>query len=288
MSGFSAEWLTGREPADRAARSAPLTRALAERLHRDDTLRAVDLAAGTGANARYLIERLHSNQDWLLVDHDPALVAEAPRRIGSWGIERGYQVAADRGAIRLQRADRVCRVEMRRVDLAALDAVDVFAGRTLVTASALLDLVSASWLRTLAARCRDSGAAVLVALTYDGRIRCSPEEPEDEAIRTLVNRHQRIDKGFGPALGSEAVAAAARAFADHGYDVRRERSDWLLTPASRDLQREVIDGWADAATAISPDAVNMIHDWQTRRVAHVEAGRSELVVGHQDMAAWLR
>jgi len=67
----------------------------------------------------------------------------------------------------------------------------------LVTASALLDLVSEDWLAALAARCRESGAAILFALSYDGRIRCSPEEPNDATICALVNEHQRTDKGFG-------------------------------------------------------------------------------------------
>ena len=88
----------------------------------------------------------------------------------------------------------------------------MFSGRALVTASALLDLVSEEWLRSLAARCRESGAALLFALSYDGRIQCSPDEPEDAAIRELVNQHQRTDKGFGRALGSGRAADSPKLF----------------------------------------------------------------------------
>jgi hypothetical protein len=31
----------------------------------------------------------------------------------------------------------------------------------------------------------------------------------------------------------------------------------------------------------------MIQAWLARRLAHVEAGRSEVIVGHEDLAAWL-
>ncbi|MBI3491471.1 MAG: class I SAM-dependent methyltransferase, partial [Acidobacteria bacterium] len=137
----------------------------------------------------------------------------------------------------------------------------------MVTASALLDLVSESWLRALAERCRANGAAVLFALSYDGRIQCSPEEPEDALVRDLVNRHQRTDKGFGPALGPEATDVAARCFADLGYSIKRESSDWVLTPESRELQKQVIDGWARAAAEVEPLRAKTIEAWRMRRLA---------------------
>ena len=122
-----------------------------------------------------------------------------------------------------------------------------------MTASALLDLVSETWLQTVARHCREAGAAVLFALTYNGRSHCSPEEPEDDAIRELMNRHQRAnDKGFGPAAGPEAIECAARSFAAVGYHVRRESSDWVLPPYMRELQRQLIEGWAEAALEIAP------------------------------------
>ena len=58
---------------------------------------------------------------------------------------------------------------------------------------------------------------MLFALNYDGRIKCAPGDPDDAAIVALVNRHQRTDKGFGPALGPDAPGLAERCFATLGY-----------------------------------------------------------------------
>ena len=271
MAGFTADWLALREPADARARSAQLASLVAGRLVQAAELRVLDLAAGTGANARYLARFLPGDQrspQWLLVDHDRTLLAQAMTGVGS-----GY------------------RFETRAVDLAfAFEpaAEDICGGRDLVTASALLDLVSERWLHALASRCRDAGAAVLFALTYDGGMRCSPAEPEDDAVRELVNRHQRTDKGFGPALGPDASQAAARAFAALGYEVRRERSDWALAADASGLQVQLIEGWAEAAAVIAPDRSASFHSWKARRLAHVAAGRSRLVVGHEDLAGWPR
>jgi hypothetical protein len=267
MAGSLSSWLALREPADAAARSASLTRRIAAEIggHSPGApIRIVDLGAGTGANVRYLANQLPRPQHWLLLDRDRALLEEARRR----------PHAAD-------------LVETRELDLGTLDALDLSAGYHLVTASALLDLVSERWLRWLAAHTCAAGAAALFALTYDGRSRCSPGEPEDEIVRTLFNQHQtRSDKGFGPAAGPDATASATRAFRTAGYRVQVEKSDWILEPRSRDLQRELIEGWATAAREIAPQQAQMISSWTRRRLAHVDAGRSHITVGHQDLIAW--
>ena len=286
MNEFSADWLALREPADAAARSVSLTRAIAGPLAREEEVHVLDLAAGTGSNVRYLVDHLSVRQRWLLVDGSSALLAQVPLRMSSWGIARGYEPTSVRGELVLRGDRRTCRVRSRLLDLRALDDDGIFAGRVLVTASALLDLVSETWVRTLADRCRENGAAVLFALTYDGAIRCVPEEPEDEMVRELVNRHQRTDKGFGAALGPDAAGLTERCFAGVGYRVRRERSDWELPPDAIGLQRPLIEGWAHAAAATAPAQAALIQGWRDRRLIHVENRRSRLTVGHEDLAAW--
>jgi hypothetical protein len=286
MGDFSADWLALREPADFIARSSQVTSVIADALAHDDILQALDVASGTGSNLRYLAERLTPHQDWLLVDHDQGLITQAPARMSEWAVARGYQACVEPDGVLLQGDRLKCRVQARRVDVADLRNGAIFDGRTLVTASALLDLVSEQWLRGLAARCREHASAALFALNYDGRIRCSPEEPEDDLIRELVNGHQHRDKGFGAALGPDAAATAERLFAAAGYHVHREPSDWVLSPDARGLQRALIDGWAQAAAEMAPGESETIESWRTRRLAHVEHGRSRLQVGHQDLAAW--
>jgi N-acetylglutamate synthase-like GNAT family acetyltransferase len=151
----------------------------------------------------------------------------------------------------------------------------------------LLDLVSDRWLRSLAAHCRQAEAAALFALTYDGRIQCSPQEPEDNEIRALVNRHQRTAKGFGLALGPDATDRAEAYFAGCGFRVQREQSDWKLGNEARDLQEHVINGWALACEEVAPERTVVVRDWCARRLGHVHEGQSQLIVGHVDLAAWL-
>ena len=284
-------WLALREPADIRARSAALTRAVVYLLARhidQGPLRLLDLATGTGSNVRYLADRLPAPQHWLLVDQDLALIGEVADRMSAWGAARGCEMTPEPKGIVLHREQLECHIRIRRLQLGTLEEPGIFPDRHLVTASALLDLVSERWLRALATQCRVTGSTVLFTLNYNGQSRCEPVEPEDEMVRDLMNWHQKTsDKGFGRAAGPDAVECAERSFGENGYRVRREASDWELAPQARALQRELIEGWASAATEIAPEHAPLIRSWLARRLAHVEAVHSRITVGHEDILAWL-
>ena len=127
MTGFSADWLTLREPFDMRARNPSVLDAVAHYLATYPSVRIVDLACGTGSTLRALSARIPSRQNWNLVDNDLSLLARAT------ATEHRDNVVVSGIPLDLNR------------DLeAALDGpVD------LVTTSALLDLVSESWLERL-------------------------------------------------------------------------------------------------------------------------------------------
>ena len=254
MSRFDLAWLALREPADHAARSLALAARFAAAQGSDPYV--VDLGAGSGSNLRYLAPLLPPAQRWLLVDHDPALLAAAAARTGTAG-----------------------NVLCRALDLARdLPAV---AGRTGITAAALLDLASAAWLDQLARWCGD--APVLMALSVDGRLAWQPEDPDDAAIRRHFFAHQRADKGFGPALGPDAAAHLARRLEAAGRGVFVEPSDWRLGPREAALLGATLDGIV-AAVAGRAGATACAR-WATLRRRQLAAGGLRLTVGHVDLLA---
>jgi hypothetical protein len=221
-----------------------------------------------------------------MIDDDPALLALVPGCMRSWASAEGYQIGSTHQEVTVRGSGLTCAIRTRCVDLTELGDAALFEGHALITASALLDLVSERWISALANLCHLNGAAVLLSLTYDGRIQCEPVEPEDSTICELVNVHQQSDKGFGSALGPQAAFCAERCFGALGYQVRREPSDWRLPAEARDLQRRLIEGWAEAAVAVAPGEADRVARWLARRLEHVHAGRSRIIVGHQDLAAW--
>lgn len=286
MSGFSAEWLMLREPYDAAARAATLIAELPP--PGDGTRRSVvDLAAGTGANLRYLAPRLTGAQDWRLVDHDGRLLDAAAPALRSWASELGATVESRGTQLLVSARAFECRISLEKLDLASdLHALKLSTG-DLVTCSALLDLVGDPWLRELADRCRSARAAVAFALTYDGRMVATPADPLDEHALALFNRHQRRDKGFGPALGPAAAEAAIQIFGERGYAIAAESSDWRLGPEAAKLQKAILDGWIEAAVEIDPARRRELAAWHVRRCEHVRCERAALTVGHRDLVGRL-
>jgi hypothetical protein len=287
VSGFSTHWLALREPVDASSRAAGLASWLRDEVgsmpSRHAPLEIIDLGAGTGANLRFAAPLLAGAQEWLLVEHDPLLIAATAPQTQAWSraTQSQFTAAGAQFAVRGGRFD--CQVQSLALDLAVqLDSLPLCRG-VLLTASALLDLVSEDWLRVLMRRAAAAEAAVWFTLTYDGRIDFDPVEAEDQEVRELVNRHQLRDKGFGLALGPTAAGTTARILEERGYRVQCAPSDWCVGADHAALQYALIKGWFEAACEIAPGRTSLLRSWQARRRAHIEGGRSTLRVGHMDM-----
>jgi SAM-dependent methyltransferase len=270
LSGFGHDWLALREPYDQVARSSTLADRFASAL--GPAPRVIDFGCGTGANLRYLAPRVASSlrqeQHWLCLDSDRDLLARAEAMLGRWRKE-GRREVGWQGSMRFQLLDLATGL-----DALALDGVGV-------TASALLDLTSAVWLDTLAERCRR--APVLMALSFDGRLSWQPALVEDDLVLARFLAHQRTDKGFGPALGPDAISHLAGRLGADGRRVTTATSDWRLVPADRPLLEAMLEGVIAAAAAIQDD--RRLAGWAAQRRRLLARGELGLTVGHLDLLA---
>jgi hypothetical protein len=254
VSAFSADWLALRGGYDRAARSRPLAQAFLAGVPAGAPI--VDLGAATGANATWLRELDSEGHRWRLVDLDPALLSASP----------------------------LADIERVTLDLAqALEpALDAAAA---VTASALLDLVSPAWLERLADMLAARRLPALFALTYDGRMRWTPLDRDDPLVRLDFHLDMRRDKGFGTALGPDAVDASVDALARRRARVRRANSDWRIAAGDDAMLATMIDGIAGPAAAAAPADAARIRGWAERRHLARRAGTLSVEIGHQDVYA---
>lgn len=272
MSGFDADWLALREPADRAARDDGLLVRLAAALEGRSWIDIVDLGSGSGANLRALAPRLPGPQSWRLVDNDAALL----------------EIALASAATVRDRDGRPPSVAECRADLAAPDWEAAAQGADVLAMSALLDLVDEGFLARLARLAREQGAILYAALTVDGRMGCTPADPLDEEVFAAFRAHMAGDKGFGPALGPDAPRVAAGLLMAHGFTVETARSDWMLGPREALLAAALLEGWGEAAGATGRLAPEALARWSVRRREEIAAGSLELRVGHVDLLAFPR
>jgi hypothetical protein len=253
----SSDWLGLREPADAAARSRELVRLLHGLLPDRGPLVIHDLACGSGSMGRWLAPFLPAPQRWVLHDRDPELLA-----IAAAGVP---------GA-----------VEPRLGDITRLGPEDL-AGADLITASALLDLLTEDELSGLVAACAGARCPVLFTLSVTGRVQLLPADPLDARVAAAFDGHQRRTTARGRLLGPDAVDAAVEMFRARGADVVVKPSPWRLGPGESALAAEWFAGWVGAACEQEPDLAADADLYARRRLSEAEAGCLAVTVGHADL-----
>jgi hypothetical protein len=251
----SPEWLALREPADAAARSAELADRLARHLPAAGRLVIHDLGGGSGAMVRWLAPQLPARQHWVVHDHAAEL------------LERAVAAPPPSASV---------TIEARRSDITRLTADDL-AGASLITASALLDLLTADELVRMLRAC--TGLPMLLALTVTGRVTLTPADPLDARIGAAFNAHQRR----GRLLGPNAVGAVVEELRGTGAEVLVRPSPWRLDAAHADLSAEWLEGWVAAACEQEPALAADARAYRDRRLEQAAAGELAVTVDHADL-----
>jgi hypothetical protein len=267
MPRVTSSWLAVRESADAEARADDLVAAVRSHLAAAPDLVIHDLGCGTGSMGRWLAPRLPGRQHWIMYDRDAELLERARADM--------VEVSADGGPV---------TVETRQHDATSLTADDL-RGAALVTASALLDLLTAEEVERIAAACAGAGCPALLTLSVSGRVELTPADPLDERIAEAFNAHQRRVVTGRRLLGPDAVAVAADAFARLGVATRVRPSPWRLGEHNADLTAQWFAGWVDAAREQAPELAGPAGEYARRRRADLAEGRLRAVVGHDDLLA---
>lgn len=278
MTGFSSHWLALREPIDHASRSMAVRNAMIAELRRRhgrtlSKLRVVDMGCGSGSNLRAIAPLLGREQSWRLLDYDPALLEAARHAISEWS---DTIVSDTSEVLTVRKGTCEIHVEFVQADLNRdfsewLDTSKI----DLLTASALLDLVSEQWIEKF---CGVLSCPLYAVLTYDGRMQWTPAHPLDSAITQAFNSHQLTDKGFGPAAGWKAVDLLEPLVIKRGGTVVKGDSTWHLSAKEASLHHQLLQGVAVAVGETGLLKAPDINDWLGSRLS-VSNG----AIGHIDI-----
>jgi hypothetical protein len=226
-----------------------------------------DLGAGTGAMGRWLAPLLPGPQRWVAHDRDADLL----------------RFAAGHAPVAAGDGSRVA-LEARQTDLTRLSPTDM-AGASVITASALLDMLTEDEVAGLVGLCSSVGCPVLLTLSVIGRVEIAPADPLDHRVAAAFDAHQRRATERGRLLGPDAAGFAADEFRRLGFDVLMRPSPWRLGPSHAELTAEWFTGWVGAACE-QDSALTAPCDVYTRtRLAQVASGDLAVTVAHADLLA---
>jgi len=278
MTGFSAQWLALREPADHRARDISLQSLVIHDLERLARMRAgslklVDLGSGSGSNLRALAPLLPEHQHWTLVDYDPALLEAARAACMEWA----DQVVARDTSLKLIKNNKHITISFRCEDLSSNIEVVLAEPSDLITAAAFFDLVAVDWLERF---CGLLATPLYTVLTYNGIENWTPPEPSDAAMLKAFHAHQQTDKGFGAAAGPTAAGVMESLLHARGFIVSSASSPWKLDAKDHGLIEQLATGSAGAVRDTGLVTQEAVEAWQQSR-------RQALTceIGHTDLYA---
>ncbi|MEI8399359.1 MAG: methyltransferase domain-containing protein [Alcaligenaceae bacterium] len=278
MTGFSAEWLALREPADHRARAHALQKGICEQLElvarsEQRGVRLIDLGCGSGSNLRALAPQLPAQQHWTLVDYDPLLLAAARAALIGWA----DQVVSDNAILTLRKSTKTIEVEFAQVDLARdIELVLSWPADT-ITAAAFFDLVAEPWLVRF---CKALRVTLYTVLTYDGNEQWLPAHHADASMLKAFHAHQKTDKGFGVAAGPDASAIMKRELTARGFQVTLAPSPWQIDQAEAAFIHALATGSAAAVRETGLLNTQELDQWLAARVT-----AQHCTVGHWDILA---
>jgi SAM-dependent methyltransferase len=261
----SARWLALREPADATARAVDLVDHLGRALPATGRRVIHDLGCGTGAMGRWLAPLLSGPQHWVMYDRDGDLLAAAAADLPD--------PAADGAAV---------TVETRHSDITRLRPTDL-AGASLITASALLDMMTEDELAKLVTVCVGAGCPTLFTLSVVGGVELRPADPLDRRVASAFRAHQRRTTERGRLLGPDAVAVAVEQFGRLGGEPLVRPSKWRLGASQADLAAEWFTGWVGAACEQRVELAAETRGYTRRRLAQAAAGKLAVTVDHTDL-----
>jgi hypothetical protein len=257
--GVDPGWLSARQEADASGRAGTVEELLPPLVayyerRSIDRLQVVDLGAGRGANQQWLRPRLPFAQHWTHVDYDVEILHHD----------------------RLPDTTYVC------APVEALPRVlsQLAAGPVLVTCSALLDVLARDTLMGLCGDFVRAAIPALFSLNVTGAMVLDPPEPDDEALLTAFNAHQRRDQRAGP----QACDLVLQRFESAGVRVETCETPWRLAPTEDSpFVDQFLRERVAAAVEQVPELAERGAAWLERRRNTLRQGRLRLTVGHRDL-----
>lgn len=265
----SSDWLTLREAEDARARSRGLAHAVLPLLP-SGPFTVHDLGSGTGSMMRWLAPLLPGPQTWVLHDWNADLLRDAsdgPR-------------PRDRAGMPVSLRPRVGSLEH-------LDGDDL-RGASLVTASALLDVLTAAEAHAIVDACVTAGTPALLSLSVTGEVHLRPRDARDKTVERAFNDHQQQERNGRRLLGRYGAPIVQGLFAREGWRVRKAVTTWQLDDDRPRLLGEWFEGWVDAAEEQSPELRETLSGYRRLRRDQQARGELSALVYHLDLLAWPR
>lgn len=262
---LTAQWLDARQNFDIAARDSFLLQQAIDFISHINDPVIVDLGSGTGNNTLSLLSHCPANSNLVLVEQHADLLAISRNRI-SKQITQGCL-----GSLSYIHRD------LHRW-LQEQDNVD------LLCTNALLDLLTAAELKSLADAANRLGAAIYSTLNY-ADVTFLPSSRDDHFFMDLFERHMCRSLNRGIPLGPNTKTALTRLLGDSASShLYYADSHWVINSTERDFLRQNLAFYRDGIEAQIANGIDKerLDAWLDNKLNLIEQSKLTLRVKHWD------
>ena len=261
MEKFSSEWLALREQEDLLARNSTILECVIEHLKGEKRLNILDIGCGTGATMRALLPKFEQPQHWTLLDVDHELLVHARCLNEPLVSDSNYTLDT-------KFADLTAGFEFLNSEY------------SLVTATALLDLVSEAWIKEFAKALKHNNLSFYCRITPNNSIEFDPKEDLDEKVISTFNTHRYSDKGFGMSLGGHAADFTIEQLQSFGFDVRSSLETWGNRHHNKSFRKifnsKLVEGISQAVNNTKLFDASELKQWTDSRLSAIQNGECEI------------
>lgn len=278
------DWLAERYHFDAAARNPTIEQKFLHSLPVQDTVSLVDVGAGSGANCRYLMEKIEANQRWILIEQHPDFSKASLRILQQYARHQEYETFLQHGLLIIKMPTKIVQVKAQCGSLLEIDRLVNLSDTDAVVANAVFDLFTNTQFDAFISTIARYQLIFLSTLNYENMC-FSPNTPQDEKIVGLYHTHMLRPQTVGMAMGPACVPQMMETLQKQRYTVSAGNSVWQIHSKHEKMMGFLLNFMESSITELprTPEDILLLKQWKKQKE---EASDLTLTIEHQDILGY--
>ena len=278
-----ANWLETRYPYDSEARNKSLEAKVIAYLSPKKKVTLVDVGAGTGSNALYLMDKIDGNQHWYFIEQNEGFQEFLIHRLKEYAAFHKYEYATQKDIQQIITPNRQLSFQFINGSLLDIKALIPLQEVDLILANAVFDLFTEQQIQRFLSPIQLTAIACYFTLNYQGMV-YQPEEPFDVSYIDLYEQHMERPQVTGQATGKHASQHIA-AYLNASHTIQQAPSIWDIRQEDIKMHYYLLNFIENSIPELSveKELSHFFPKWIQRKKELVINRRLSLQVQHSDI-----
>jgi len=283
---FNADWLNERYPYDSEARNKTIESTALNYLKAKTSLNLVDVGAGTGSNALYLMDKLKQDQSWTFIEMDTTLNPILIRRLKDFALYHKYEWEEQADKYKITTPAKTLSFQILNDSLLNIASLVDLSSVDLVLGNAIFDLLPATQIEAFLSPILKEKGACLFTMNYQ-EMEFRPTDPFDDNYISLYNKHMERPQAFGRAMGKQAGKKLVQLFKEADWSSQEADSYWQLMEDDIKMHYYLLNFMENALQELDFEVQlkEQFPKWLQRKKELIITRRQQLSIGHLDIFA---